>query len=507
MKHSIRVRFTVIFLGVVAAILLVTWGLNTWGLESFYRFRRVKDIENAYAAINSVVLEADANGTTIISGNSNTEDYSGQLKNILDEYSDKYNITIAIIDSSTNQALFSSERGGDYLLKRVQNYMFDQNALNSVSVLVKKNNYSVVSAAGDNSVSSEIECFGYCDDNETMVVMSTPVANLKESVFLSNRFLGYVGLIALLAGMLIIFFMTKQVTKPILKLADLSEKMGKLDLGARYDGHNQDEIGILGNNMNTMAGKLEETITELKNANRQLQEDIKKKEEIDEMRKDFTANVSHELKTPIALIQGYAEGLNDGLCEDEESRKYYSNVIMDEAGKMNTMVKQLLTLSELETGDQVLTVDRFDLTELICGVIHSTRILAEDKKTNILFERSEPLFVLGDEFKIEEVITNYISNAIHHVNENGEIRVRTEEKQSRVRVEVFNSGSKIPDEDLPHIWDKFYKVDKAHSRVYGGTGIGLSIVQAVMDAHHMPYGAENTDEGVIFWFELDTGTE
>ena len=188
---------------------------------------------------------------------------------------------------------------------------------------------------------------------------------------------------------------------------------------------------------------------------------------------------------------------------------------MDEAGKMNGMVKQLLTLSELESGEQSLSLERFNLTELIQGVVQSAGILAGDKNVRILFDRKEPLYAWGDEFKIEEVITNYLSNAIHHVearpsegnaDDAGEIRITAVEKESRVRVDVFNTGKTIPEEDLTHVWDKFYKVDKAHSRAYGGSGIGLSIVQAIMEAHHMPYGVDNRENGVSFWFELDTQT-
>lgn len=523
MKHSIRIRFTAIFFGIVAVILLTTWGLNTWGLENFYRSEKIKNIENAYTEINNVVMKAIQNGTTIIgsggegetggddsendgdaAASSGTEDASSQLKAILEEYSDKYNITIAIVDSTTNKALFSSERGSDFLLKKAQNYLFRQDSATVRKTLKKTDNYSIINSIDVKSVSSSIECLGYCKDNQTVVIMSTSVANLRESVALSNRFLAYVGLLSLIAGMLIVFFMTRQITKPILKLSSLSERMGKLDFNVRYDEKRQDEIGVLGGNMNIMADKLEETISELQKANAQLQADIKKKEEIDEMRKAFIANVSHELKTPIALIQGYAEGLNDGLCEDEESRKYYTDVIMDEAGKMNSMVKQLLTLSALESGTQEISTEQFDLTELINGVIHSTRILAGEKKAEIRFSRTEPLLVWGDEFKIEEVITNYVSNAIHHVNDGGSVEITAAESGERVRVNVFNTGSSIPEEDLPHIWDKFYKVDKAHSRAYGGTGIGLSIVQAIMEAHHMPYGAENKGNGVNFWFELST---
>ena len=277
----------------------------------------------------------------------------------------------------------------------------------------------------------------------------------------------------------------------------------------------------------------------LKEANFQLQEDIRRKEEIDEMRKAFIANVSHELKTPIALIQGYAEGLNDGLCEDPESRKYYLDVIIDESNRMNSLVKQLLTLSKLESGAPDLDLETFDLAQEAAGIAGSMKVMAEERGASVSFRAegpaddagrreqiSGPVLVTGDEFKIEEVLSNYLSNAVHHVDQGGRIQVTVRDNGSTVRTHVFNTGSRIPEEDIGHIWDKFYKVDKAHTRTYGGTGIGLSIVKAVMEAHSMGYGVRNVlpEEvpallcaepgdgpgkfgGVDFWFDLPKGEE
>ncbi len=488
MRHSIRTRFTLLIFSMLVALVLAVCCLNTWGLESFYRANKVREIERAYDTINREVLKNGAE--------------SAALADILREYSDKYNITIAVMDSADSSQIRSTERGSSYLFRRVQKYLFHSGFREGTTILNQTENYTIISAYDDENASENIDCFGYCGDNQTVLLMTTPVANMKESVSLANRFLGYVGVLILVLGALIVFFMTRQITRPIQRLARLSEKMGGLDFSERYCGNSRDEIGILGGNMNFMAEKLEETIRELQQANAGLQEDIRRREEIDEMRKAFIANVSHELKTPIALIQGYAEGLEDGLCEDPENRKYYLDVIVDEAGKMNSLVKQLLTLSMLESGAPELEQENFDLTELTRGVLHSARLMAEAQKAELQANWTESLPVRGDEFKIEEVLTNYVSNALHHVNEGGIIRISAERRDTRVHVEVFNTGSRIPEEDLPHIWDKFYKVDKAHSRVYGGSGIGLSIVKAIMEAHGMPCGAENVENGVCFWFEL-----
>lgn len=221
------------------------------------------------------------------------------------------------------------------------------------------------------------------------------------------------------------------------------------------------------------------------------------------MRQEFLNNVSHELKTPIALVQGYAEGLKENISDDPESREFYCDVIMDEAAKMNKLVKNLLTLNQLESGRDEVTMERFDIVSLIRGVLQSMDIMIQQKEAKVNFEASDPVYVWADEFKIEEVVTNYTSNALNHLNGEKEIEIRVLPEDDRVRVTVFNTGTPIPEEDIPKLWNKFYKVDKARTREYGGSGIGLSIVKAIMESLHQQYGVQNYDNGVEFWFTLD----
>jgi signal transduction histidine kinase len=250
-----------------------------------------------------------------------------------------------------------------------------------------------------------------------------------------------------------------------------------------------------------MSKTLRMVIEELKAANEQLEKDIKEKELIDERRREFVSNVSHELKTPIALIQGYAEGLKEGISDDPESRDYYCGVIIDESAKMNTIVHRLLNLGEIESG--IISLDRvdFNLTELLSNVVQSASMLCGGKKVDIRLDAPEELMVNADQMMIEEIMQNFISNACHHVSEPGEILI-TASKGEHAYVEVFNTGSHIPEEDLDRIWDKFFKVDRSHSRKYGGSGIGLSIVKAIAEAHGGSCGAVNKNDGVAFWFSL-----
>ena len=288
-----------------------------------------------------------------------------------------------------------------------------------------------------------------------------------------------------------------------MSLAALSERMSELDFDARYQSRAGNEIDVLGDNFNKMSRKLESTISELKSANNKLQKDIEDKIKIDEMRKEFLDNVSHELKTPIALIQGYAEGLNENISDDPESREFYCEVIMDEASKMNKLVKNLLTLNQLESGKDAPVMERFDIVSLIRGVLGSMHIMIEQKEATVIFEETEPVYVWADEFKIEEVVTNYTSNALNHLEGERKVEIKVLQEEDCVKVTVFNTGTPIPEEDIPNLWNKFYKVDKARTREYGGSGIGLSIVKAIIESMNQKYGVCNYDNGVEFWFTLD----
>ena len=502
MRHSIRTRITFIFIGLTVLILLAVWAANTWLLEDYYVQDKIKILEKGYTSIDTILQKYPLSELEPYSEGSNADELSEVLKDL----GDRYNTTIVLVDNVTGNAVVSSARDKNFLVRRLLGYALDQSE-EPVEVIRKYDNYGIPRSYNPRDRSADLEAGGFFSDNTTLFIMSIPLSSVWESVDLSNRFLLIVGSIVMVLGSLIIYLVIRKITLPIMDLAKLSEEMTNLNFDMKYTGQQQDEIGILGRNMNEMSDRLKETITELKEANDQLQKDINEKIQIDEMRKEFIANVSHELKTPIALIQGYAEGLTEGMCEDEESRNYYCGVIMDEAVKMNRMVKQLLNLTALEFGNDTPVMETFNLTDMIRGIITSSSILIQQKEAQVIFEHQDPLPVVADEFKIEEVITNYLTNALNHANGEKKIEIRAEELETQVKVTVFNTGDPIPEEDIPKLWTKFYKVDKARTRAYGGSGIGLSIVKAIMESHHQEYGARNVEGGVEFWFTLEKGKE
>lgn len=352
--------------------------------------------------------------------------------------------------------------------------------------------------------SSFVSLYGKLDDN-VLIYLGTPVAAIQESAKIAVRFYVFTGIFMVIFGGIFIYLLSRRLTKPIIKLNEIAKKMALLDFQEKFDGKVSDEIGTLGESINSLSTQLEQSIGELKAANQKLIEDIEKERKIDEMRKGFISNVSHELKTPIALIQGYAEGLKLNIIDDEENKNYYCEVIIDEANKMNNMVRKLLQLSELEFNSIALDKEEFCICELIRNLLKKNSLLFSEKEAKVNFYNNglENIRIYADYYFTEQVLMNYLNNALNHLDDRKKIDITAEVLGNKVRVGVYNSGEKIPEEVLENIWQSFYKVDKARTRAYGGTGLGLSIVKAIQKAHNNEYGVENKPDGVLFWFECD----
>lgn len=486
MKHSIKRQMAGIFITVLAVTFLCVSLINAFFLKDYYMSEKKKAIVSAYEVLNQG-----------ISGGLVGDE---QFKTSMELICNTDNISIFVMDNSGDPKL-ATNRDYQILQRKLYGYIFEADTTNS-TVLDKEENYTIRESRDHVSQADYLEIVGNLDSGEPFI-MQTAIESIRDSAAISNQFFIYVALTAMVFGSLLIWWLSRRISEPILELTDISRRMTELDFNAKFTSGSDNEIGVLGAHMNEMSENLEKTISELKTANNELQRDIEQKTQIDEMRKEFLSNVSHELKTPIALIQGYAEGLKECINDDAESRDFYCEVIMDEAQKMNTMVKNLLSLNQLEFGNDVVTMERFDIVALIRNVLNSSKILMDQKEIHLIFKEEEPVYVWADEFKIEEVVTNYISNAIHHCEFDKVIEVKIQREDSLVRVSVFNTGQPIPEEDLDKVWIKFFKVDKARTREYGGSGIGLSIVKAIMDSLHRECGVRNYDNGVEFWFELD----
>ena len=486
MKKSIKRQMAVMFAGLTVGILVLIFVINACFLQPFYIHNKQKEFVEMYQSMEKGMQDGYSDIEKIAYG-------------VVDQ-AEKTNISYLITDSMQGKVVSNMQD-----MERLQSQLIGQflkATPEQARVLKRTDNYSIVQMKDDFTNTEYITMWGSFP-NGNLFLMRSPLESIQESVKVSNQFLLYIGMFVLIVGMAGVWFFTKKLTAPIMELADISNKMADLDFETRYTSGGENEIGKLGANFNRMSEKLESTISELKTANNQLQKDIERKDKLEEMRTELLGNVSHELKTPIALIQGYAEGLKDEVNEDAESREFYCDVIIDEAQKMNKMVRNLLTLNQMEFGAEEIEFTRVNLTGIIGGVLKSMEIVAQQKEAKIIFDDRTSIYAWADEYKVEQVVRNYISNAFHHLDGENIIEVRTILLGDKVRISVFNTGKPIPEADLPRIWDKFYKVDKAHTREYGGNGIGLSIVKAIMESFRQQYGVKNYDNGVEFWCEFE----
>ncbi|MCM1044503.1 MAG: HAMP domain-containing histidine kinase [Candidatus Gastranaerophilales bacterium] len=484
MRPSIRRQFALIFIGLMAGIVLLCLFINVVFLEKYYVWSKRNVIRDAYETIRQAANDDGYDQAAFV--------------NELDGVVSRDNVSVYIIDMDSQVKYVAN--GGQNLERRLLAYIFGLQTAEDVVVLEDAEEYRIQRTGKEGA--EYLEMYGRLNSGISFI-MRTPIESIRESSKLANRFFAYVGVLGTAAGAVTIWLVSRKLTQPILELNAISERMVHLDFEAKYQGKARNELDLLGENINKLSASLETSISRLRAANDELQDDIRKKEEINEMRKEFLSNVSHELKTPIALIQGYAEGLRESVNDDPESRDFYCDVIMDEASKMNSMVKKLLMLNQLESGMDDLSMECFDVTALIGNYLQSAEILCRQNGIVVQMAEYEPVYVWADEIKVEEVFANYFSNAVNHCKGERRIEIRLENAADGVRILVFNTGEQIPEQALGHIWDKFYKVDKARTREYGGSGVGLSIVKAAMEALGRDYGVENCDDGVCFWFELE----
>lgn len=494
--NSIQARLVLTLLTTVLFILCFSLGLNLVFLQTYYKNSRVSKLINLYEMVRYEYYTILPNGTNVINSLDKT--------NTLNKTCSDNNVTIYVLNVSEDETELTmdypqnlSEREFHNIKDIIKEYYFTEKT-DVISVIDKTDTYVICEMLDPILDSKYLDLFARYEDK--IIYIRLNLENITDIVETANTLLIYISFLAMFEGCIIMIMVSSRFTKPILKLSKIANNMASLNFEEKYEDKRDDEIGILGESMNVLSQNLQDTISNLEKANYQLAEDLKEKEKIDEMRKSFISDVSHELKTPIALIQGYAEGLKFSVA-DEESRNFYCDTIIEESDKMSQMVKKLTSLSQIEYGYIKSNPTLFDLKEVIQNKLQTMSLLFNEN--SITFETNiYSQIVYMDEYLLDEILNNYLSNAIHHIDGKRIILIHFEDKIDNIKVTIFNTGKSIPEDELENIWIKFYKVDKARTREYGGSGIGLSIVKAIMDNMHQEYGCKNTQDGVEFWFTL-----
>ncbi|MBR1849290.1 MAG: two-component sensor histidine kinase [Lachnospiraceae bacterium] len=487
-NYSIKTHIFLIFVGLIGAAFFICWIITRFLLDDYYLYNKEKDMLSAYLYFDIAATK----------GILTDDRFSVEWQKMCN----RYNIDVVILDSDS-ETILTSIHDEKLIINRLMNYMFSENTDDETKIIRERDHYKMQIITDKNMQGRYLEIWGVLDNGNPILIRSA-VENMEDTAKSTSMYLLVMSMAAVTIGAMVSFGFARGISYPVRRLTQLSEDMSNLKFDAKYQDESRIcEINELGEHMNKLSEKLEQTICELKMANSNLQEDIQEKEKMDEARRTFLSDVSHELKTPIALIQGYAEGLKEGILDDDESKDYYYDVILDEATKMNEMVQRLLTLNQLEAGFNQVEYSRFDMVELIQNYLQNADVMIKQEKVTVRLRNTEPIYVWADEYMVEKVVANYFTNALHYAAGEKIVDIKVEEKGDKAVFSVFNTGEPIPEDALPHIWEKFYKVDKSRSREYGGNGVGLSIVKAVAELMKVNYGATNYDNGVEFWMELD----
>ena len=477
---SVRIKLFVIMTITIMVIILMLMFVNTFILESYYIYYKRETLLSSHKSI-SRYLSSNMSSSTI----------ELELEKIA--INNNFNI---LITNNRNVSVYNSS-------KDFKQYMLN---IDKSKVLYNEDNIVIIETKDYSSGINFLMLIGKMDNNYTSYIRM-PLSSIKDSVRISNNFLYSIGIIAVIISGIVMLVISKRFTKPISELSDIANRMSNLDFSQKYRINDSgDEIDNLGKSINKMSDRLEDTITKLQENNIELEKDIEEKSKLDDMRKQFISDVSHELKTPIALIQGYSEGLIENVNTDEQSRQFYAEVILDEANKMDKMVKQLLELMKLEYGAKKFDNELFNITDLINEEIKKYTVMLNENDIEVRFDLKQPVYVYADINLVEKILNNYMSNAIKNIGKIKKekyISITIKLIENKVRVSVFNTGKNISEENMQKIWNRFYKEDTSRNREMGGTGIGLSLVKAIMNNYNNEYGVINKQNGVEFYFDMN----
>ena len=431
----------------------------------------------------------------------------GQLNDVLREIDKKYDVTVEI-RLADGTFIYSTAALVDELPEDLSaaQPIEEGYALNYETVFGEKRSenkgYLVKEYAGRDYEVRFLDCYMYLPHGEIVdVYMQVSQVSTTTKVSLVASFVAV--MLTLVVAMLVISNYIKRITRPVEDMVDTTEKMSQLDFSEKCPESSISELNSLSESINRLSGALDEALTDLKQKNRKLEEDIENERTIDNLRQTFISGISHELKTPIAIIQGYAEGAKMFYANgNTETADHYCDIIMTESVRMNEMIMKLLEITKYSSGAYEPLREDFELRPFVQDWFDRNVSILEEKGVTAVNNVSPDIFGNGDKLILESVLNNYLSNALSHVENEMRISVSCVSNGISWRVRVFNTGKPIADKDIDKIWDSFYRADKSLSRSQGRFGLGLSIVSAIQKLHGEAYGVENKPDGVEFWFDI-----
>lgn len=458
-----KIRWKIFFLmfSVVLMIILGLIATNTIYLEKFY----IKNKKEKLVELGQILIDP------------------------------KYVIDFQNLEMHSNVAILIKRT--DELYKLEKEAVLPKEEINEIIVHLKNNEY----------VFKEITLLDYRGKvlilfmpymRDRYIEIITPLSFIQEGLEISTRYHLLIIVLALIIGSSMSFVFSKKMTDPILELKEITQRISLLDFNIKFEKERKDEIGELGYAINKMGGTLEKNIDEINKVNKKLMEDIENEKRLDKLRKEFIASVSHELKTPIAIIQGYAQGLMENIAETEEDRNFYCEIIVEESLKMDSLVKELLLITQMDSGYFKIEKEKVDLYQMIKDI----RDKYSSKNKEIKYIGEKDIFAYCDEKYIDRVLENLVVNALKYSTGDREVTITVEDIENRYKVIISNESENLSEDDLENIWTPFYRVNKARDR--DGHGLGLAIVRGILENHKSNFGVYITEKNIInFWFELE----
>lgn len=467
-KIGIRLRFFLEVGAIMAACLIGVTVVNSQLLESVYIWNVERDLRNMAQQV-----EQSGNNYFLL----------------LAEFEREEGVSIDLYDPVDN---YLYEGSGSFV------------SGNKLNIISRKENsdgsyFNVVSAEGS---STQYILYGKTFDNGYHIEITAQKDPIQENATLATRVTTTITIFTLLLALVFIFDYSRRFTKPLIQMNEVMDKIAHLDFSAKTDIDRKDEIGTLAKNINKVSDSLDNALTELREKNAQLEADIEKERQLEKMRQEFVSAASHELKTPIAIIRGYAEGLRMNIENENESAAEYCDIIMGESDKMNDLVINMLEQSLYSSGSKMPEKEEFDVDTYIRDFLKGMTPIFDEKDITLIYDGVD-FTAFADKKQMVTVLSNIVLNACSHAKEEKIIRISAEKIHNYVRINVFNTGSRIDDRDKDGIFTSFYRADKAHSRKEGRFGLGLSIVKSIIENHGCDCGFENKETGVEFWFTME----
>ena len=482
--QSIKTKLSLAIVGtILIMIFMIIVAILIW-YEGFYLSRQQDLLTSGHSEINWNV--------------SSEEELMQQI--FLMENRDSLNFLILDKDENirySTSKLFASGQSYYAAYRMPQNFSFQKSNL--------KNNmgaYIIIETINEFSNTENIHLVSSfkIGDNFYYVIIEKVIANVRTDIVGIILFLVICILPMGLVSSIVASKVSGFLISPILELTRISDEIAHFNFDIPIDVMTNDEIGVLASNVQILSNELKSKFDELERQNQMLEDSIKEKDKHAKIQREFISNVSHELKTPITLILGYSEALKMDI--DEATKKEYMEIIIAESHKMNNLISDMLDISRLQSGDKQLVKETFDFSKLVNKMIKKHQIIFEKNNIDLSTNVAENCIISGDVSKLELVLSNFFVNANRYVDENKKIKISLVDNGDHYLFKIFNTSPKLKPEDLKKIWGSFYKVDKAHSREKGGTGIGLYLVKIILELHNFDYGVANTHNGVEFHIKI-----